>query len=304
MSALSLYILCHNRPDDARQAIRSVLAQTDQEFTLTVSDNSSDDRVEQMVRQDFPAVNYVRRRPMLAALEHFNRCIEEAQGTHFCLFHDDDLMAPDFVQEVKAAIQAYPQAIAFGCNAYIESLGKRQPRLAILSGRRYELITSPRQLAARYFARYQSGIAPFPGYVYQRASVGTTRFHPDEGKYSDVTWLLRLAGAGLTVWISKPLMTYRLHGGNDGSIESRRDRLRFLSYLKQQRRELGAGILQDYRCSFVYKPMILKSAVTSHPVRQSTAARFLRHYRWRRYARLDTYRALLRRALVKWTSRS
>ena len=298
MNSLSIFILCHNRPDDARNAIRSVMDQMDSDFTLTVSDNSSNDEVEHMVNLEFPTVHYVRRRPMLSALEHFNRCIDEANGTHFCLFHDDDLMGADFVREVKAAIAAYPDAIAIGCNARIESGGQLQPRPSFLSRHPYVRFTSPQALAQRYFARFQSGIAPFPGYVYKCASIGTIRFRADEGKYSDVTWLLRLSTKGHTVWINRLLMTYRLHGGNDGSVESRRDRLRFLAYLKKNRQFLGEGLLHEYRCSFIYKP-IQKSVVGAHPARRRIATRFLRHYRWARYLRMDTYRFLLLRALDK-----
>lgn len=302
MITLSIFVLCHNRPDDARRAIQSVLEQSDPGYALTVSDNSSNEDVEHMVHEHFPTVNYIRRRPMLAALEHFNHCIAEAGGTHFCLFHDDDLMGPDFVREVKAAIKAYPDAVSIGCNARIESGGSLQVRPSFLSPHTYELISSTSDLAARYFSRYQSGIAPFPGYVYQRVLVGQIRFLPDEGKYSDVTWLLRLAEIGRTVWIRRPLMTYRLHGGNDGSVELRRDRLRFLAYLKRNRRKLGEGLLQDYRCSFIYKP-VAKSSTQGWKLRIATAKRFLSRYRWMRYTRLDTYRALGRRVIVKWGSR-
>jgi glycosyltransferase involved in cell wall biosynthesis len=301
MSQLAIYILCHNRPQYAHQTIASVLAQTDQDFTLIVSDNSSNDDVEHMVRQNFPDVAYVRRRPMLPVLEHFNRCISEASGTHVCLFHDDDLMAADFVQEVKAAISAFPDAIAIGCNARIESKGQLQDRPSFLSRFTHEIIATSRELATRYFGRHQSGIAPFPCYVYQKHLIGLTRFNTQEGKYSDVTWLLRLAARGRFVWINQPLMTYRLHGGNDGLIESRRDRLRFLAYLKQHRNSLGAGLLADYRCSFIYKP-IAKAQTAGHPVRLRLAQRFLRQYSWQRYTRADTYRAVWQRAMVKRTA--
>ncbi|MDH5206067.1 MAG: glycosyltransferase family 2 protein, partial [Hylemonella sp.] len=246
--------------------------------------------------------HYVRRNPMLPALEHFNQCIDEASGTHFCLFHDDDLMSPDFVQQARAAMVAFPDAVAIGCNAHVESDGALQARPSFLSPHQYDFIASPSNLGMRYFGRLQSGIAPFPGYVYHRALVGDQRFHADEGKYSDVTWLLRLAKRGSIVWINKPLMIYRMHGGNDGLIESRRDRLRFLAYLKRHRASLGEGLLQDYRCSFIFKP-IAKQDIVSHPARRRLAQRFLQRYRWQRYARLDTYRAALRRALVKHSTR-
>ena len=297
---LHIFILCHNRPDDTRQAVASVLAQTDQDFTLTISDNSSNDEVEQMVRQYFPTVGYVRRQPMLPVQGHVNRCIDDAQQSdYFCLFHDDDLMGPDYVQTMKLAAKASPHAIALACNAWTESSGVLQVRPFFQARQAREHIVSARDLAYRYFGRGQSGIAPFPGYLYNRARVGTTRMKADGGKYVDATWLLTLAEQGEVVWLREPLMTYRLHGGNDGLKESRRDRLRAMSYLKQQRKHWGRGLLEDYRCSFVYKPLLRAGSRTT-PARQQIATAFLRRYRWARYLRLDTYQSLLRRALVKW----
>lgn len=297
--SLGIFILCHNRPEDARLAIRSVLAQSDPDFKLTVSDNSSNDEVQTMVKAEFPSVHYVRRLPMLPAMQHFNRCVDEVTSDYFCLFHDDDLMGPQYVQEMKRVAAAYPRAIALGCNAVIEVFGKPQAAPSFLARKDYEAIASAQELAARYFSRSQSGIAPFPGYVYNTRLVAAQRFLTDGGKYADVTWLLELARRAFVVWIRQPLMTYRMHSGNDGNTESRRDRLRFLAYLKRNRSWLGEGILQDYRCSFVYKTL-LKGTDTGRVTRRRVAARkFLALYRWARYARSATYKALLERALVK-----
>lgn len=297
--SLGIFILCHNRPEETRLVLRSVLAQSDRNFHLAVSDNSSNDAVEAMVKAEFPTVHYVRRIPMLPAMQHFNRCIDDVTTDYFCLFHDDDLMAPDFVQQVRKAALAHPQAIALGCNAVIEVFGTAQAAPSFLSRQAFEPIRSAQDLAARYFSRSQSGIAPFPGYVYNTRLVGGLRFFTDGGKYADVTWLLELARRATMVWIRQPLMTYRMHASNDGNTESRRDRLRFLAYLKRNRSWLGEGILQDYRCSFVYKTL-LKEAGTSTLVRRRVVAqKFLSSYRWARYARAATYQALVERARVK-----
>lgn len=298
MKTLTIYILCHNRPVDARQAILSVIRQDDQAFTLIVSDNSSNDEVEHMVKSEFPKISYIRRVPMLPALDHFNRCIEDAQSDYFCLFHDDDLMSPDFVSAMKKDMRDYPSAIAFGCNANIESFGKLGRRPSFRSFRSHELIASPRDLAMRYFSRAQSGIAPFPSYVYNRHKVGAQRIPVDGGKYADVTWLLNLAKTGQIVWINQSLMTYRMHASNDGNVESLRDRLRFLRYLKKNRLQIGDSVLQDYRCSFIYK-RISKFEDVLRLNRRKVANSFLKNYRWSRYARLDTTMALVNRALIK-----
>lgn len=301
MPLLTIFILCHNRPDYARQAILSVLGQTSRAFTLTVSDNSSTDDVEHMVKSEFPDVHYIRRTPMLELWEHINRCIEEVRSEYFCLFHDDDVMNPDFVEIVERCSRVYPAAVALGCNAKMENSGKLAPRTSFRSFRKFEVINTPLNLARRYFSRAQSGFVPFPSYVYNRRLVGDQRLPLDGGKYADVTWLLNLTRKGAIVWINRPLMIYRLHESNEGKIESVRDRLRFLAYLKKNRTEFGEGILNDYRCSFIYKK-ILKSHVGSHSERCRVAISFLNSYRWSRYTRLDYYKALAIRALVKWVA--
>ena len=234
---------------------------------------------------------------MLKPLEHFNCCIDEARTDYFCLFHDDDVMSPDFVESMGKCLTVYPAAIACGCNAKIESFGKLETRTSFRAFRNYEIITTPRNLARRYFSRAQSGIAPFPGYVYKRELVGDQRLSVEGGKYADVTWLLNLAGKGSIVWVNKPLMTYRIHESNDGGFESLRDRLRFFGYLKQNRVVFGEGLLNDYR-SFIYKK-ILKSHVGPHSRRHTLIISFLNRHRWSRYARADYWKSLAVRTLVK-----
>jgi len=301
MELLTVFILCHNRPDFARQAIRSAIHQTCQAFRLVISDNSSNDDVEQMVRSDFPGVHYVRRSPMLPPLEHFNCCIEETLSEYFCLFHDDDMMETGFVEEMQRCMATYPMAIASGCNARIETFGVLESRTSFRSFRNHEVITTPKDLARRYFSRAQSGIAPFPGYVYNRRLVGDLRLPVHGGKYADVTWLLNLVRQGTVVWINKPLMTYRIHENSDGNVESMRDRLRFLGYIKQYKAELGEGLLSDYR-SFIYKK-ILKSHSGSHTRRHRLFCAFMKDYRLRHYCRFDHYMALAIRMVVKWSAK-
>lgn len=299
MKTLTIYILCHNRPDSAREAIQSVIDQTSWTFTLTVSDNSSNDDVERMVKSEFPDIHYIRRTPMLRVSLHFNRCIEEANTDYFCLFHDDDIMSPNYVESMMQCAHINPSAIAIGCNANNEKFGKLEPRTSFRSFRKYELVGSPRNLAMRYFSRAQSGFAPFPGYIYNRHLVGDLRLPVDGGKYADVTWLLCLSMKAPIVWINSPLMIYRMHESNDSNLESLRDRLKLLGFLKQNGEIFGEGLLKDYRCSFIYKK-ILKMQFKGHAARHGMAVSFLNNYRWSRYARPDFYKALAVRVLVKW----
>jgi hypothetical protein len=256
--------------------------------------------VEAMVKSEFPNVSYIKRSPSLKHLEHFNVCIKEVITDYYCLFHDDDLMGVNFVETMLQFIGDHPAAAAFACNAFIETNGKIEPRLSFLSKKKYELINSPRDLAERYFSHNQSGIAPNPSYVYNHRLAGDELFIVNGGKYADVALLLDILQKGVILWLNKPLMTYRIHGSNVGSIESIPDRLRFLGYLKRQRKVFGKAILQDYRYSFIYKK-ILNSKRSSYSKRLRVVKNFLSLYQISRYTRLSTYKTLVKRALIKWT---
>ena len=299
---LEIFVLCHNRPDSARAAIRSVLAQSTDGFRLTVSDNSSDDRVAQMVQAEFPSVHLLRR-GSLPPRQHFNTCIAEACDDYFCLFHDDDLMGPEFVAELRQVVERYPDAVAIGANAWEVNLqtGKRKP--CVLGFGRYQQIRTPRELFRRYFGRHQTGFVPFPSYIYRTAVAGQQRIPEGGGKYADVSWLLKLASLGRLVWWHRPLMDYNLHGGNDGMQESRRDRLSFLALLKRHADYAGPHGLGDYRY-FIHKMIVAADA--TKPQRRARVSKLRRFLRWQklcRHLRLSDLPALIRKMLLKHRSR-
>lgn len=298
--SLTIFVLCYNRPDLARLSIQSIVQQSCQNFQLIISDQSTNNEVDVMVKSEFPNVTYIKRSPSLKHLEHFNVCIREVRTNYYCLFHDDDLMGPNFVEAMLQFIGDHPFAAAFACNAFIETNGKVESRLSFVSKKKYELIGSPRDLAERYFSHNQSGIAPNPSYIYSHRLAGDELFIVNGGKYADVALLLDILQKGAILWLNKPLMTYRIHGNNVGSIESIPDRLRFLGYLKKHRKAFGGAILQDYRYSFIYKKILNANKGLSSK-RLGVIENFLSLYQISRYTRFSTYKTLLKRALVKWT---
>jgi glycosyltransferase involved in cell wall biosynthesis len=302
--SLQFFILCRNRPDFAREAIRSALSQSVAGLDIVISDNSTNNAVEAMVKENFPRLTYRRRTTNFAALEHFNHCIAEVTADYFCLFHDDDILSPQFTQRVFDAIRRFPDAVAIGTNASMVEEG-RPPRLALRTTGDTHLVCNARQLAEHYFSRHQPGIAPLPSYVYSRAKIGDWRFDPAGGKYADVSWLIGVASRGELVWIVEPLMTTRLHAGNDSREESIGDRLKLLAYFKRHVSTLGRGLKEDFRF-FLYKKML---ELERHGLRRISEMRrkairsFLASYRFWRYARIDHHRFLVQKMKVRLVRR-
>ena len=310
MTSLSIILLTHNRTSQAFEAILSVLEQTKHDFELTVSDNSDTDSLGSLIQSNIeikPSLSrviYIKRPKLLPALEHFNLCLDEVSTDYFCLFHDDDLMLPSFVENFFKAQNKFPHAAAFGNNAIAEKNGVKG-KIFFQSVGPYTIVLTPKVLAEKYFSRHQLGVAPFPSYVYKKSAIKSLHFHPGWGKYGDVTWLLSVACHGEIVWLNKPLMVYRLHDGNDSLTESRRDRLRFLAFIKKNVDKFGLGLLRDYRFFMAKKNLPLLLNANGRVGQADVLKKYLSFYRSHRWLRLDHHGHLINkwkvRLSLKWS---
>ena len=294
---LEIYLFTHNRPVQAMEAIQSILAQTDRRFRLVVSDNSDTDALRDLLG-DCPDLVYIKRAAVLSGIEHGNLGLSEISGEYFTLFHDDDLMLPNYVASFWKAQALFPQAIAFGTNAQVE-LHKVFTGLSFKSACPYVGPISPDSLLRRYFSHHQLGIAPLPSYIYKREALQDLRFDPSGGKYTDVQWLSRWATKGPVMWIAEPMMVYRIHEGNDGNVESRYDRLRFLAFLKGPANVFSPEILSDYR-NFLYKKLLPSLSGDGHRHTYRTLSQFITAHRYQRLCRLSFYQALINKVATRF----
>lgn len=92
-------------------ALASALAQDYQELEVLVCDNASSDGTDEYVAGiDDPRLRYLRHEQNIGANANFNSCVDNARGEYFLLFHDDDLLEPEFVSRCVAAIfEAVPE---------------------------------------------------------------------------------------------------------------------------------------------------------------------------------------------------
>jgi glycosyltransferase involved in cell wall biosynthesis len=293
---LTIYLLTYNRPKQALEAIESILAQTDKKFQLVVSDNSSSDELRNHIGGHI-GFEYIKRGQALSAIDHGNQCISEIKTEYFTLFHDDDLMLPNFVRDFWGAQSLFPEAVAFGTNAIVERYGIGAG-LSFKSARSHVGPISPNELLRRYFSHHQLGIAPLPSYIYKTSALNGLHFDRAGGKYSDVKWLSQWCAKGPMLWIAEPMMVYRLHDSNDGNFESRHDRLRFLAYLKSSRDMFSSEILSDYR-NFLYKKLVHVLKENSNDKTYQLLSKFISAHRYQRLLRLSFYQALINKMSTK-----
>lgn len=101
-----------SRPDYLTEALASLTAQTDPDFTAVVIDDCSPTggAAEAVAALGDPRVRYVRNERNLGLSGNFNRCLVEAGTDVVAIFHADDLLEPGYVATIRAAHAAAPAA--------------------------------------------------------------------------------------------------------------------------------------------------------------------------------------------------
>lgn len=95
-----------NRGDERLQrVIEAACKQTWSNLEILISDNASTDGTESMMRSmTDPRLRYIRQTSNIGANANFNYLLDEARGEWFLLFHDDDLIDPDFVSSCLSVV--------------------------------------------------------------------------------------------------------------------------------------------------------------------------------------------------------
>jgi glycosyltransferase involved in cell wall biosynthesis len=235
---LQIYILCRDRPEYAIQAIESVVKSSNKNTEIIVSDNSENDSIQKICHELFPSIRYIRRPPPRTGHAHFKAILDEATSEYLVLFHDDDIMLPNYVSTLLPYIEANPLISAVGCNAeIIDENGKTTGTFFLGNLKEPLFISKAHQLMTPYLIGNirSTGIAPFPSYMYRRKHIYSSFInYKHGGKYSDVSFLLKILQRAAMVWHPEPLMHYRIHGDNDSATESISDRLSLIRYLITQ----------------------------------------------------------------------
>lgn len=190
------------------QALDSVAAQSDPDIEVLAIEGGSTDGTRDVLRA------YERRLPLRLLpspdlpnwVAKTNRGISEARGDYVCILHHDDLWRPGRLAALKKAAAARPEAgFLVHDSWYIDArgrvLGLYQPRLP-----------SPLTTDVAVERFLVQNIVTVPATMFRRDTL--LRVGPlDESLWFAADWDLwiRLAGAGPTLYVPRPLSAYRIH---------------------------------------------------------------------------------------------
>lgn len=208
---VSINIPCYRQLDLARRCIASVLAQSLDDFELTLFDDGGSDEYRDYVASlGDPRVRYERNPERLGAMRNMFKAITAGRGTYTLAFHEDDLLGRHFLSAAVAVLEAHPE-----CGFVTASLREfdAEPPAARLAAvpdpGAYDLLTSP----ADFVRAVLGGAEPmFGAVVYRRAALaGVEPEHDAYGTLVDRPYLLAIMARWSSAILRDPLVWYRYH---------------------------------------------------------------------------------------------
>ena len=266
---IQLYILSRDRPNFLKKAIDSALNQNPSSinFEIIVSDNSESDDVSKLIARCYTTkeLNYIRRDPPISAIEHFKIVASELNSKYSVLFHDDDVLCPDYMRTMSLLIQEDSIA-AIGCNAI------NLKKYTLTSEKRHNFSSlkkfdNEREFLEQYLP-CRGGCAPYPGYMYVTKYLQQSFSNLSvKGKHIDVEILTSLLNYGEIVWCEESLMYYRVHDSNDSVVENIPDRLQLINYMKDKGVDKHSTEFLIFRVIFWFRWIRQQGAFSSNITR-------------------------------------
>jgi len=243
---ITCWILTRERLNYAKESIQSVLNSVESclhksKITVCISDNSKTPGVSEILCRYFPTVQLIYRGGELRQFEHFKIVANQTTTSHVVIFHDDDIMLPNYFTLVFELLEKNSDSSAFATNSlFIDEYGEKISRnMSVFSANRNSLpdlitISSAKDLVKRYLNQDHGGFPAFSTYCYSTLAV--RKAVPDErtaGLYSDTTFLCDLIKYGSLSWSPVAGAHIRMHQASESGVSSVRDYKLFLSWIRK-----------------------------------------------------------------------
>ena len=220
---VSILVPTHERPEFFKLALESALAQTYRHIEIIVSDNSADDRTEEMMKAyaEDARIHYTHD-ASLSTRQNWLKPLERMRGEYFAYLFDDDLYAPEKIERMADAL-SMEDGIAFVTShrCAIDETGSVIADPAIDPLPVEETSRIPGELAIYALLEKQANfIGEFTTVLLPRSARETVReilTQEPATVLPDVECWLRLLEKGDLLYLVDTLSFFRKHDGQAGA---------------------------------------------------------------------------------------
>lgn len=209
---LTVVVLSHNRHQFIKECLDSILSQDYKNFKLFISENSTNDDVYNLLQANYPNIEIRRRQGPLSSANHYQTVLSELDSEFTMLFHDDDfLIRKDALSEMMSYFKDNVAAVAG--NAYHQYENTPTLKKFFETHKSFLEFSLPKEL---FTSHLRGEIAPFPSYIFRSNDIKNVKSDWVKfGKYNDAYMVSSMAERGRVIWVSNPIMNYRIHANND-----------------------------------------------------------------------------------------
>jgi glycosyltransferase involved in cell wall biosynthesis len=209
----TILIPTYNRARWLPGAIESVLAQTERDFVLVISDNAStDDTAEVVARYDDPRITYIRREENCGLNQHYNLWFQRIETEFLFIIPDDDRLLPEALATTEAALDAHPRAALV--HAQVDVIDEHDGLISAahdMTGLQADTVESGAEFIQR--SMEQSYRVHASTVNLRTEAVRTTLLDERDYPVTDLGHWMRVALGWDMVFLARPLARYRIHSG-------------------------------------------------------------------------------------------
>lgn len=215
---LDVFVLSCNRARFIGDTLRSLIAQTFQDFRLIVLDNASTDATCDVVDslRSNREIKFVRNASNRGVAENINRAVAMTDAPWVMLFHDDDVLHCRYLQSAFEVIDQRPACNLVGANFQDrESVDVDAFNREYLPQRHFGIRLFRDQAHFASFC-YTDNRIGFGSVIYRSASLRKAELQWGKfGKLCDRPLMIEAVGSGTAAVFAEPLMVYRVHSQQD-----------------------------------------------------------------------------------------
>lgn len=211
----TIIIPTYNGSDFIEEALLSALNQTRKADAIIISDDNSTDKTLEICSRykDRISIHKNENGPS-GFVEGWNNAIRLVEDGYIAILHQDDLLAPTFLEEAEKALMANPDVrhLFVPCN-YIDGKGHitREPNYCDGSIRRY----NQNDYIKAYITYGSPHIHRCPGVITHRSIFNVCSYRKEAGHIADDDFFYRVGKYTDVVGVLKPLASYREHENSE-----------------------------------------------------------------------------------------
>lgn len=221
---IEIFMPFYSEPDIFREAVRSVLAQTDPRWKLVVVDDCYPHYTpdEWLASLGDDRVSYVRNEHNLGINLTFQRCVDLATEDWLTIMGNDDRLLPSYVGRMHELV-ALGRGVGYiqpGVEVIDADGAVSRPLPDRVKDAYRPRIHEPTVLGGEELTRslLRGNWTYFPSICWRRETIATRGFRPDLGVVLDLSLLLDLTADGQTMMLDTvPAFQYRRHAASVSS---------------------------------------------------------------------------------------